>query len=329
MIRKIKIAICIFLCITSVFQISGCASRVQATDLTKGVSPNKVEKQKDLETYSNDFSDFAIRLLRESMYQSENQSKENVLISPISIMNTLAMAANGAKENTLVQMEDILGDDINFLNGYLNTYINSLPNKSGSKLRIANSIWFDETSGFIPNEAFLQINADYYDAGLYQTVFNDSAIKDMNQWVDEKTDGMISEIIDEFQDNSVMYLMDAVAFDAKWEEPYKRNNVWTGNFTLEDQSEKDVEYMSSIESVYLEDDLGKGFVKYYKNCDYGFAAILPRDGLTISEYLEQISGVQLHQMFINAKTTSVQTYMPKFEIEYDMEMSKADRKSVV
>jgi len=54
------------------------------------------------------------------------------------------MTANGAKENTLQQMEDTFGLSTEELNQLLNLYLRNLPHVDKLKVSMANSIWFRE-----------------------------------------------------------------------------------------------------------------------------------------------------------------------------------------
>ena len=100
-----------------------------------------------------------------------------------------------------------------------------LPNEKDYKLSMANSIWFTEDKRFTVEQDFLQTNADYYGADLYRSPFDQSTVKEINGWVNENTDGMIDEIIEDIPGNAVMYLINALAFDAKWDAEYKKNQV--------------------------------------------------------------------------------------------------------
>ena len=44
---------------------------------------------------------------------------------------------------------------------------------------------------------------------------------------------MIPEILDEIPQDTVMYLVSALAFDAKWDRPFKSYEVWDGAFTAQ------------------------------------------------------------------------------------------------
>lgn len=49
--------------------------------------------------------------------------------------------------------------------------------------------------------------------------------KDINSWVNQKTEGMIDMILDEIRDDAVMYLINAIVFDADWERIYKTRSI--------------------------------------------------------------------------------------------------------
>ena len=156
-------------------------------------------------------SDFGVRLLKQC-YEGD----KNTLISPVSVASALAMTANGAKDETLTQMENVLGMESSALNIFLKGYRENLPSGSKYKMNLANAIWFKDRPDFTVKEDFLQRNADYYSAGLYKAPFDNTTKKEINSWVDENTDGMIKEILDKIPEDAVMYLVNALAFDGEW-----------------------------------------------------------------------------------------------------------------
>ena len=188
-------------------------------------------------------------------------------------------------------------------------------------LKLANSIWFKEREGFTPNPDFLQINANYYNADIYQAPFDTKTLKAINDWVAENTDDMITNILDQIPEDAVMYLINALAFDARWKEPYKKHQVRKGTFTTHLGREQTVQMMYSDESCYLEDDHATGFIKYYKDPKYAFAALLPKEEISLSQYVQSLTGEHLTELFTNAVNTHVNAAMPKFQAEYHIEMS--------
>ena len=83
------------------FNVVGCTKRVSAQNLLDGVTPQAVEGLEADEEFVLSQMQFSVNLFKGSVNQEKNQ---NTLISPLSIMIALALAANGADGETLAQM---------------------------------------------------------------------------------------------------------------------------------------------------------------------------------------------------------------------------------
>ncbi len=259
-------------------------------------------------------SEFGVRLMQQTLKSAEQD--ENVLISPLSVLLALYMTANGAEGQTKEQMMQVLGED---LNGYLKAYYEALPQGVNYKLNIANGIWFKDVESLQVQEEFLQKNADYFNAALYKAPFNDTTCREINNWVKENTDGMIDGILNEIDPDAVMYLINAMSFDAKWSKPYNANAVHEGRtFTKEDGMEQKTTLMYSEENTYLEDEKATGLIKYYNNNKYAFVALLPKEGVTLADYMEWLTAEKLQNTLANARRVTVNAAIPKFETEYEI-----------
>ena len=292
-------------------------SQVSANDLMKNVPAKAVDVLPDMDTGAAAAADFGVRLFQNSMEEGKN-----TLISPLSVLYALAMTTNGAEGETLSQMEQVLGMDVDNMNSYMLAYLDLLPETKDYKMSLANSIWFKDDPDFIVEQSFLQTNADYYGAGAYKAAFDEGTRNEINNWVKEHTDGMIPEIIDEIPDEAIMYLVNALSFDAKWADEYEEHQIREDSFTMEDGTRQDVDMMHSEEYTYLEDDLATGFIKYYKDRRYAFVAMLPNEGVTVSQYVDSLTGEHLRDLLNNPQDVTVFASIPKFETEYDIEMSE-------
>ena len=314
--RILLIAVSLLLICAMAVNLTGCSVKVQAKDLMAGIRPNEVHATDDLDTQSKDITDFAVRL-----FQASAEGDANSLISPLSVLYALAMTANGADGKTLEEMESVLGMTTQELNLYLYSYLNKLPQGEKHKLSLANSIWFTEDDRFTVNRNFLQANADYYGADIYEAPFNDTTCKDMNNWVKEETDGMIPGILDQLPPDGVMCLVNALAFDGEWSATYETHQVQKGTFTKEDGTKQEADFMYGEDRIYLEDEKATGFMKSYKGGKYAFVALLPKEGVSIAEYTDSLDGEALHSLLSEPSYTTVRTAIPKFETEYAVEMS--------
>lgn len=319
-LRWVGLAACVCAAVVAVFipLMHGMPSAVAANDLMEGVEANPVIGVADLREDSAAVADFAVRL-----FQNSAEEGESTLVSPLSVLCALAMTTNGAEGETLAQMEETLGLSVDALNRWLYTYMAYLPQEEKAKLSLANSIWFKEDEKFEVEQNFLQANADYYGADIYGAPFDNRTLKDVNNWVSDRTDGMIPEILNKLPEESVMLLVNALAFDAEWDDPYTEHQVRDGTFTTEDGEVRTVDMMHCVEYTYLEDEKATGFLKYYAGGNYAFVALLPDEGMTVADYAENLTGEGLRDMLLSASKEQVITAMPKFETETALELNEA------
>ncbi len=315
-IKTITLITACSLAIALLLNFTGCTLKTSAVNLMDGIKARELQDQPVSRESAEKAAEFAVQLFRACCNKDEN-----TLVSPLSVLAALAMTANGAKGETKEQMENILGMTTDELNEFFRSYRNALTNSGKNKLSLANSIWFTDDESFTVNRDFLQTNADYYDADAYKARFDGTTLKDINNWVKSKTDGMIPEILDNIPREAVMYLVNALAFEAEWAEPYKSYQVREGNFTLENGLKKKTDFMYSTEHKYIKDDMATGFIKYYSGDKYAFVALLPDEGATLSDYIASLEGKTVLDILENASDDTVYSSVPKFETEFSAELS--------
>lgn len=311
--------ISIIILMTLIISVTGCTIQAKSANLMEGIEAETISEKKLDETFVNQTANFSVNLFQKTIKENENS-----FISPLSVLLALSMTANGANTITKEEMEALLagGSSIEELNEYLYSYVKQLPSEKGSKLNIANSIWFrDDEKRFTVKQDFLQKNATYYGAAAFKSPFDDTTKKDINLWVKNNTDGMIDEIIDQIDQDTVMYLINAVVFDARWENVYKKNDIYSGEFTAWDGTKRSVKMMKSDESIYIEDDNATGFIKNYENGHYSFVTLLPKEGVSIEDYISSLTGEHFLSLLNNAKVANVSAQLPKFKFDYKVIMN--------
>lgn len=289
----------------------GCdSSAAGATNLMEDVPVRIVCLAKHPDR-STEVTDFAVRLFQTCLID-----EKNTLISPLSVLSALGMTANGADGETLSQMETVLGSD----REKLNYYLYSLMDGQSEQLKLANSIWFRDHDLNV-KDVFLETNANYYQADMFQAPMDTATLDAINSWVEEHTDGMIPKILENLDPDTVMCLINALTFDAKWEDVYESHQVGESTFTLENGIPLTVEYMKSTEHAYLEAENATGFIKYYEGRNYAFVALLPKEGMTVAEYAETLTGEGVQALLSSPQDIVTYVTMPKFETEYDVNMA--------
>ena len=293
-----------------------------AVNLMDGIEVLKGKDRILDEEFISSQMSFSLTLFKESWDRSES---ENTLVSPLSVQIALAMTANGANGVTKSEMEGVLADDIALedLNEYLASYVGNLPSSENSKLSIANSIWFRDRSFSVKDE-FLYANANYYRAQIYKAKFDQTTVNSINDWIDKNTDSMIQKVLEQISDNTVMYLINAIAFDAKWEDPISEHSVYKDTFVNINGEGKEVDMMyNDGEYLYIETENATGFKKNYKGGDYSFVALLPREGVSINDYIASLDGEEIIDTLSGIQPSGDGVIcMPKFSYEYGIEMKE-------
>lgn len=316
--KKIVCAlISLLLACVIVVNVSGCIGyeAIKATDLMAGVTPQSVTASEEQNSEGSKVIDFAVRL-----FKAGEKSGGNTLISPLSVLYALAMTANGAKGQTLEQMENAFGISVADLNLYLYGYKQGLAQGENYKASIANSVWFKDDERLTVNQSFLQTNADYYGASAYKAPFDEQTLSDINNWVNRNTNGLIPKILNEIPEETIMYLVNTLAFEAEWRSYYSDSQVKKGEFTKEDGTKQNAEFMYETKSWYCSGENAVGFKKNYWN-GYSFVAILPNEGISVSDYVASLTGDSLIEFLKTTKSAITYTSLPKFKTEYGVEMS--------
>ena len=314
----LKSMLCTVLCAA---MFSACAQNTppvlsdSSVNLTAHLKANAVTGKTADKAFVDSQYEFSVELFKRVCAESDG----SVLVSPVSVMLALAMTANGADGETLKEMEDVLGMDIDELNKYLyEAYIKG--KKDDKVLSIADSIWIRDIEALHVNDEFLQTDKDYYDAEVYKAPFDQTTVDDINKWCDAHTNGMIKKILDEIGDDEIMHLINAVCFVGEWQEEYKKSSVRDAEFTKADGTKQNVKMMYSTEEYYYKYGGAKGFKKPYKN-GYSFVAMLPDKGTDISEFCAGLSGEYVSAFLESGQSAKVETGLPKFTLDFNVNLN--------
>lgn len=300
--------------------------REQTNSLTDNITAESVSGKPIDDRFVNAAADYSVDLFKRSVAEDVEDCK-NVLVSPQSVLNALAMTANGADGETLAEMEQVIsggaGIPIDEINAYMLTYNRELAGEESVKFNIANSIWIRDNADEIRvHDQFLQTDKNYYDAEVFLSPFDESTVGEINGWVNDKTDGMIEELLSSISENAMLYLINAIAFEGEWETPYKDTQVREdAKFTNAAGKQESVTMLSSTEAMYVSDGQADGFIKRYKGGKYAFMAFLPNENISLSDYIAGMTGENFINMYQNRSYEEVIVQLPEFTYEYEKELS--------
>lgn len=287
--------------------------------LTEGLTTHTIDSPRITGEFMSAMSGFSIGLFRLCA-----EKGENVVLSPASAYTALGMAAVGAEGETLKQFEKVLGSGGSLpetLKAYRALLDKLTKNEGGTTVSFANSVWFD-TSRVIPKKAFLQDNVDWFSADVFSEGFSDpSTVKTINGWVGDKTKDRITEIVQEIDASAVVYLINAVCFDAKWSLPFGK--AYEGVFKAPG-GKADAELMDVTGSFEIVDsgDL-TGVLLPYDDGVYSFLAVMPKKSKPLEDVVKKISADTIPTLLESRERKACKVTLPKFKIESTLPMSDA------
>ena len=272
---------------------------------------------------------FAFNFLHATLQQ--DNCNNNKLISPLSIYLALSMVYNGADNATkdsIAKTLQLSGININDLNAVCNALITQLPQEDNKvKFSIANSIWYNKNS-FQPLSSFLNVQQQYYNAEIQALNFNDpSSANIINNWAAEKTNNKIPKIIEQTSADDLMYLIDAIYFNGAWKYAFKTSDTYTGNFYLQDGSNKSVPFMKQNISVNYFSDNNFTLVElpYGGGKSYSMYIALPKNNQQpISTFASLMNENILTDAINKMDTVNMEVNLPKWEYAYSIDNMKPE-----
>jgi serine protease inhibitor len=242
---------------------------------------------------------------------------ENVMISPMSISCALSMTLNGANGTTrsamleALRLNGISVDAIN--NSYKNLTADLLSVDKRVLMTIANSVWTE--NDFAVKQAFIDILTNYYDAESKSFDINDSSAPDkINAWIEDKTNGLIKEMIDHLEDNTVMLLINAIYFKGKWKSEFDESKTTEMPFYKTGSNQIEVPMMKQETEISVYQ--GDGFVLAefpYGQGNFVMDVILPDEQDGLSSTIALVSDANFTNWISQVSKIKTDVSFPRFK----------------
>ena len=239
---------------------------------------------------------------------------ENVVVSPYSAGVALSMLAEGAEGETRAEFD-------NALNGCI-FKAEDLGNNDTITVKSSNSVWVD--NNFSIRNSYTNLLEKDFDAFIDALSFADPAtVKAINDWCAENTNGKIDEIIDRLDPGAVMVLVNALYFNAPWEDEFSPENTYETDFHGQTKNSK-VKMMSRNGRMNYAEYYGCQMVELpYAGGRYSMIVILPPAGMD-ADAMMQYLGESVYDMAMGMfQPRQVKFKMPKAKIETSLILNQA------
>lgn len=257
----------------------------------------------------------------------ENLDETNPVLSPMSAYLAMGMVGLGAKGDTLAEFENTMGKGMQTTAGTLMqelpNWLNDTREEKKSVLNVANAVWVDETMH--PDENWVKNVSDIYSAEAYRGVLSSEGVKkDINRWVEKKTNSLIKEFLSEPLDvETKMALFNTIYFYGEWVSEFEKNSTYKEDFTTTDGRIKQVDMMHDERTeFYIKNENMDGVVLDYRYGNMALVALKPTAGQTVREMYEALTYEELAGLLDNGSSELIKLKLPKFEVEFDKKLNE-------
>ena len=266
-------------------------------------------------------------------YALKAANGDNVAVSPLSAEIALSMLANAADGETQTELLNVLGySDMTALNSFNRYMLENLPMVDPSLVRLdlCNSVWLNSDRNVSLTPAFTNALDIDYSASVSSLPFSNFNINiKANEWVDEKTQGMIKKFYEEDEDLSRLNfsLLNAMYFNGKWNENCKFDKKKTepADFTYTDESgtkaTKKVEMMTTMYTGSGCEKPGeyKAVKLYYGQYAFYMLIVVPEDGQDLNYCMSNAMNVKAPDVYWQPYHLTLK--LPRFENEATIQMT--------
>jgi len=280
----------------------------------------------------------AVNALGVDLYHAQTHGEGNLLLSPYSIQNALAMTCAGADGDTRAEMQRVLHfpADEDALDGSFAALAHELSDaaaksveavkqskKSGGpntpiEFALANRLFAQRGYDFRP--AFLNLVMDRYSAPLEEMDYKkepEKARATINHWVEAQTKDHIRQLLSpgSITPDSRLTLVNALYLRAPWEEEFNEKATKPDRFLVHGRDAAEVPMMLHKSSCgYAHRDGYQVVTRPYYGGQLQFVIILPDDPTALPAIEKQVTPTLLGEL-ARLPAQDVILHLPKFRLE--------------
>lgn len=254
------------------------------------------------------------------LYGQIKTDNENLFISPLSTYYALLVAYEGAKNETKAEFERVLHiDNAESLTNFKDFSENLISWRDSSNyLNISNAIWIQKDFSVITdykNEIIEKYSSDFKTVDFKQKI---TASNEINNWVTNKTNGLIKDIIspNDINTDTRLIILNAIYFIGKWADEFDKIFTKSDDFYSINKERSEVDFMCKMEYLEYYENTDFQFIsKPYEGNDKSFCIILPKKRYGLIDIENILTDSILDAITHNTDYLEVRLSIPKFKLE--------------
>ena len=245
---------------------------------------------------------------------------ENFLISPICIELILSLITNGAEGETQKEILNFLNFNDKEEANKVSKDIIEIFKKNGDIIKIANAILIRDQ----PKPKFRLTAEHEYEAKIEEL----KNYQQVNKWAQNKTDGKITNIIDELSPDIIMVLLNALYFESFWAKKFNKYHSYEREFFNLDPKQKNIMtlmmfFRGELLNYYENDEI-KAVKLDYETKDASTHSVIILPKMDINTFIKNFNNEKYEEIIkgLDTEKIKVNLYLPRFEMEFKIELSQ-------
>ena len=264
------------------------------------------------------------------LYARLKEAEGNLFFSPHSVSTALAMVYAGARGQTAEEMADVL--HLELPQDRLHPAFAELERRSaadsssGCRLSTANALW--ARRGLSLSSAFVELTRANYGAGVQEVDFGtapERARQTINQWVQQRTEGKIRDLLQPGDVDSLtaLVLTNAIYFKADWRWKFDARQTADAPFTVAPGRTVQTPMMHQKGKFRVGHGQGVRLLELpYAGDDLSMIVLLPTelDGLADLEHALTVDN--LDRWLATLHEGEVAVFLPRFDLTARFDLSQ-------
>jgi serine protease inhibitor len=191
------------------------------------------------------------------------------------------------------------------------------------ELGLANSIW--HTDKFHVQNTFANIIRDSYDGTVQGLDFenSDGSKRIINGWVEQKTHDRIKNLIEEISPDQVMFLVNAIYFKGDWAYKFDKSKTKPATFTTPTgEITTDLMFSEGVTMNFYADEKIQLVDIPYGNGQFNLTVLMPLQAAEVKSFIDNLNAEDLSYWISQSNKITAQLQLPKFKMEWKMDLKK-------
>jgi len=265
------------------------------------------------------------------LYGQLRRQDGNLFFSPESISTAFAMAYAGARGSTATEMAAALHfalppDKLHPAMGALLTGLNGA--HPGYQLHVADALWAEKDYKFLDD--FLKLTSSDYGAGFNRVDFKgapDATRLTINQWVEQKTENKIKDLLPagSVKSDTRLVLTNAIYFKGDWATQFNKAATQEEDFHLSAAQDIEAPLMHLRTKLgYLNGGTFQAVAIPYKSGELSMIVLLPNDGSGLPALEQSLTAANVQKWLSGGwRNNEIILTLPKFKMTSQFELADA------